>query len=494
MRLEERLIVNMSSVVVSIHECARPPCGRVSATQHQEELRTIVSLLRSENGQTTIFAALSLVVLIAFVGLAVDGGSLWYAQSHLRIAAESAALAGALEVKPCLGTANCSAMQSAASSALAENGLTANNLTTNCASGPAQGLTLMVNNPPCLMGAADPNSGNVQYVEATLSTQSPTYFTRILGITSVRLAARAEALRTPNPNCIYALDPSGGSAISVTGLSSLTADCGVIDESSAANAFSCNLFAGVQVKSLKITGGLQNFLCSAHPPPVTNSPVPSPADPLSWLPKPTLPACGSSLSSPYNGSPGPLIILGAATLYPTQAYCGGIVLLPTANVTFMPGTYVIRSGGLLGLQGGLSVDLGSRVIGNGVTFYNYGPIGGVNFVASSLTLGQVSLLAPVSGTYAGVLFFQDPANSTPAVVLANSSWNTRLEGAFYFPSALVTCAVTGAAQYNALIAKDIAFSVLSFPLGSLSNSSFGSNYSSLANGSPLAGGSAVLVQ
>ena len=451
-------------------------------------------LVPSEHGQTTVLAALSLLVIIAFVGLAIDGGSLWYSQHELHVAAEAAALAGALEVTPCLGVADCGAMQTAARTAVTENGIVVNALLANCAKGAESTTSITVNNPPCAQGPADPNYGKSQYVETLVSAQAQTYFMRLLGINSVPISARAEATRTSNPNCIYALDPSSGGAIAVAALASLNASCGVINESNSPSAFACDVLAGVHVTRLRITGGMQSFLCNASPSPTTYSPMPIPADPLAWLQKPAVPNCGNSLSSPYNGSPGPLLIAGSATLYPTAAYCGGIVLLPSANVTFMPGTYVIRSGGILGLQGGVSIDLGSRVTGSGVTFYNYGPIGGINFVASSVQLGQVSLIAPVSGTYAGVLFFQDPSNSTPDVILANSSWNTTLEGAFYFPNAPVTCALSGAGRYNILIAKDIAFALLSFPMGSLNNSTFINNYSSLLNGSPLAGGGAALVQ
>jgi hypothetical protein len=435
-----------------------------------------------------------MVVVVAFVGLAVDVGGLRYSEHKLQMAADSAALAAALEVTPCQGTHACSAMQSAAQSALNENGYTGSSMVLNCASMTGSGLSLMLNDPPCFRGAADPNSGKSGYVEAVVGATAQTYFARLVGYNNVPLTARAEAMKTPNPNCIYALDPTGGNAISVDILANLSATCGVVDESSASNAFSCNILSGVHVTNLKITGGRQSFLCATNPSPRTGVAVPSPADPLAYLPTPTVSACGSSISSPYTGSPFPLLIVGNATLYPGQAYCGGIVILPTANVTFMPGTYVIRSGGLLGLQGGLSIDLGANVTGSGVTFYNYGPIGGVNFVASSVTLGTVSLTAPTSGTYGGILFFQDPGNTTPDVIAANSSWNTTLEGAYYFPTALVTCAVTGPAKYNILVAKDILFAALSFPMGSLNSTSFSNNYSALTNGSPLAGGGSVLVQ
>ena len=455
---------------------------------------SIRHFLKRDNGQTTILFAASLGIIIAFVGLSVDVGSLCYQESKLHTAAEAVSLAAALEVQPCQGVNNCAAMQAAAQSALAENGFPNSVLTTNCVAGPTTSLSLMLNNPPCLQGSTDPNAAKTKYVEAIISVPSPTYFTRLIGLTSFPLKARAEAVRTANPNCVYALDPSAPNAITVNILSSFSANCGVVDESSSSAAFTCGLLAGVHASNIKITGGMQGFLCNATPAPRTNVPVPNPADPLSTLPKPAVLNCGSSLVSPYHGSANPLIILGPAVLYPDAAYCGGITIGPLANVTFKPGTYVIRSGGLLGLQGGMSFDLLSSVTGNGVTFYNYGPNGGINFLASGLTLGSLSLTAPTTGTYAGILFFQDPGNTTPAVIIASASANAVMEGTYYFPTAAVTCAVAGPANYNILVAKDISFAALSFPFVSFKNTSFNNNYSSLSNGSPLAGGGSALVQ
>ncbi len=435
-----------------------------------------------------------MVVLVSFLGLAVDVASLHYDERRLKAAAQTAALAAALEVNQCAGTNACPAMQVAAVSALAENGITVKQTFLNCAQSSGSGFALTINNPPCANGAADPNHGNSNYVEVSVAELEPTYFAKVIGFNGMMLSARAEAARTGNPNCIYALDRSNVNAISVDILATLNANCGVIDESNSSLAFGCNVLSAVHVPRLRVTGGSESLLCNVSPHAQTGVPLPNPVDPLAYLPTPSLQGCGTTTSSPYTGSPNPLLIVGNATLYPGRAYCGGIVLLPTAHVTFMPGTYVIRSGGLLGLQGGMSIDVAATATGNGVTFYNYGPIGGVNFVLSSIPLGSVSLKAPTSGTYAGVLFYQDPANTTPAVILANSSWNTVLEGAYYFPTALVTCAATGLSNYNILVAKDILFAALSFGTGSQSTTTFGNNYSTLSAGSPLAGGGSVLVQ
>jgi hypothetical protein len=452
---------------------------------------SIRRFLREDEGQTTVFFGVMITVIIALVGLSVDVGNLCFTENKLHTAAEAAALSGALEIGSCQGVSNCSAMQTAATSALAENGYTGSTLVTNCGSTSNTALTLLLNNPPCYRGSADPNQGKSKYVEAVVSMPVPTYFVRLIGYTTVLLTARAESVRTSNPNCIYALDQSSPNAITVAVLASLTATCGVVDESNSSGAFGCALFAAVSVPNLKITGGIQNLLCSVSPTPRTSVPVPNPADPLSTLPKPTVLSCGASVLSPYHGSAGPLVIVGNAVLYPDAAYCGGITVGPLANVTFMPGTYVIRSVGPLG---GITFSLLSTVTGTGVTFYNYGPNGGINFVASSITLGHLTLTAPTSGTYAGILFFQDPGDTAAAIIVANSSLNTTLTGAYYLPTATVTCAVSGSSTYNIIVAKDINFAALSFPLGTFGTTALTNDYSSLANGSPLAGGGSALVQ
>jgi hypothetical protein len=51
-----------------------------------------------------------------------------------------------------------------------------------------------VNNPP--QSAQDSNSGNASYVEVVITQNQPTFFVRILGINSVALVARAEAMQS----------------------------------------------------------------------------------------------------------------------------------------------------------------------------------------------------------------------------------------------------------------------------------------------------------
>jgi hypothetical protein len=322
------------------------------------------------------------------------------------------------------------------------------------------------------------------------------YFAQLAGFTSMRGTARSEASRPVNPPCIYALDPSSPGAISVIAGILINSQCAIVDESSSSAAFSCLIGAGITAPSISITGGAAGLLCFGVQNLRTGVPVPSPADPLAYLPTPAVGSCGSGSGNVYYGSSSQVnIILGGTYVFYPGVYCGGISMTAAiaANVTFMPGVYVLKQGpGFLGIpSGGLNITLSllSNIQGSGVTFYNIGPIGGISITApATLGLSNFALSAPTSGTYSGVLFFQDASNTSPGTFIANLLSNGKLEGAIYMPSAQVVYGVSAlSSSYTALVAKDINFTVA---IGS----TFSNNYSGLATGSPILGNVAVLSQ
>jgi hypothetical protein len=92
------------------------------------------------------------------------------------------------------------------------------------------------------------------------------------------------------------------------------------------------------------------------------------------------------------------------------------------------------------------------------------------------------LSAQTTGADAGILFYQDPGNTSTATI--NGTTNSRFEGALYFPSAPLTINGLGnPAAYTIAVAKTLAVS------GTLQ---FLSDFSSLPNGSPIK--NAVLVE
>jgi uncharacterized membrane protein len=139
---------------------------------------------KKEAGQALVLAAVALLlVLLPIMGLGIDFGYFRSQQVQLQTAADAAAIAAAGELSYSV-TCSCNAVQAAGQNASAANGFT----------NDANGATVTVNNPP--QSSQDPNSGNPNYVEVIVTQNEPTFFAKVLGINSVALAARAEAMQS----------------------------------------------------------------------------------------------------------------------------------------------------------------------------------------------------------------------------------------------------------------------------------------------------------
>jgi Flp pilus assembly protein TadG len=395
---------------------------------------------RAEAGQAIVVVALALVAILGILGLATDIGYLRYTKRQLQTAADAAAMAGAAELA--YGD-----VTSAAQADSAANGFT----------NGTNGATVTVNNPP-LSGQ---HVGNSSYVEAIVSKITPTFFAKAFGVKTVTLQARAVADLGSGNNCIFALDPAASGALSVDALASISSQCGIVVESTSSSALSCSLLSAISATSIGVVGGVKSSFCSLSPNPVTGITTPIPNDPLAYLAKPAVGSCTFTSQQNYTSANSPPA--HPSTLNP-GIYCGGIQIQPGASVVFNPGVYILTSGGG---KGGLTVDIGTNVTTNtsispyGVTFYNYGPIGGINFNFTSF--------------------------------IGSSSYNTSLQGSYYLPKASVVFAFSGNVKYDILVADKIEFAYLTFGQGSFTGSGFSKDYTSLATGSPVKG-NGVLVE
>jgi hypothetical protein len=239
---------------------------------------------------------------------------------------------------------------------------------------------------------------NVDYwVTASVSEHLSPFFARVIGATGATVAASATGgivLQTGAGGCIYALDNSMAAALQV-GASSLSSTCGIFVNSNNSGALKVNgANSSVQATSnsgINIVGG---WTCTSGCTGVSPTPTTgvSPAsDPLATLPPVTFSGCDQvnwSQSSTNANS----------TLNP-GTYCGGIKI-SGGSVTLRPGTYVLNGGGL-SITGN-----NTTVTGSGVLFYNTSS----GYTVGNLSIsGQpsVTLTAPTSGTYQGILYFRD---------------------------------------------------------------------------------------
>lgn len=400
---------------------------------------------RNESGQTLILAAISMVVLIAFIGLGVDMGVLRHERRVLQGVADSAAIGGASEL-------NYGDVTIGAQNAAKQNGFVDG----------SNGATLTVNNPP----QSGPHKNNLQYVEVIASQVAPTYFMKIFYVNSVNISARAVAYLGNGPGCIYALNPSKTNAILMNGSGNVQAQCGVYDDSNATQALLNNGSGTLSAKSIGVVGKyLNNGSGTISPTPATGM-VPL-ADPLSYLNPPSVKgSCSGGYqiangSGTYTFNPGNVIINGnpVVTLNPGE-YCS-LTINGSPNVTFNPGAYI--------LDQGVTFNGTTTVNADGVTFY-------VNSGSMTLNGNNSShFTAPTTGSYAGILVYQSPSDTSQLTINGSNSLN--VTGAIYAPKANITDNGSSAASaYSIIVADSITFN------GSLT---FNDNYTTLPSGSPI---------
>jgi Flp pilus assembly protein TadG len=393
---------------------------------------------KGESGQAVVFLALALVVLCAAMGLGIDMGYIRYEKGRMQAAADAAAIAGGAEV---LYTDVTTAAQAAATADGFTNG--------------SEGVIVTVNHPPL----SGPNTGNLNYVEVIVSQNQTTFFMRVLGVNSVPLSARSVALGS-SPNCLYGLGTSGDS-IDLSFLGFVTVNCGVISDANLGGFLS-----SLTASSIGVHGVVDGLVFTN---PSARTGVPEASDPLESL---TVPTAGSCITHPTQ-----TVITTNATLSP-GTYCGGIDIVG-GNVTFNSGVYILNGGGFQ-----MTNVFGGTVSGTGVTLYNTGTgAGSCNTCYGAITTyltGGSSLSAPTTGTYAGILLFQDKNNTQTASFNANLGFGPQpfLEGAYYFPNATVQFNFDfgASAAYTILVAKQVEW---------LASFTVNNNYSSLPGGSPI---------
>lgn len=408
-----------------------------------------MSFRRDESGQMLVLVALSMTVLLGFLALAVDVGLLFRAKRNMQVAADAAAVAGALDYK---FNANVTTAKSTAQTAATANGVT----------NGTNGAVVTINVPP----VNGPYTGITGYVEAIVSQPTNTFFMKISKITSVPVAARAVVGSGNTSGCVWALAKSG-TDISLTGSGAFTApNCNIYDDSSSSNALTLTGSGSITGKAIGIAGGYNKTGSGTLSPTPTTGIAPA-ADPLAGLAPPTIPtgACSSNCTPSFTGSsnnslgPGNYNSIsntgsGTLTLTPgnyiingnlTTTGSGGLVLgagnytitgnfAPTGSgaVTLGAGQYIVK--------GNLSLTGSGNLTAKGVTFYTTG--------TTSITgSGGMDLEAPTSGDYNGVLFYQDRSDSH-AISFTGSSGN-KIQGIFYAADAAMTLTGSGSVSMAA---------------------------------------------
>jgi Flp pilus assembly protein TadG len=359
--------------------------------------------LKEESGNVLVLAALSMTVLLAFIGLAADVGILFQTRRNVQTAADAAAVAGALDYLYNGSTDSAKGAGKAASSA---NGVTDG---TNSA-------VVTINIPPSF----GPNSGSSAYVEALVSRPTRTFFMGmkgqgLTGVSSVTVTARAVAgIPTNGQACIW-LMANSGMALDLQGNYDIEAtDCGVYVNSPSSNALKVTGNGGtMNTKFLDVVGNSTSVHATSPTAPTLNA---------------------APRKSPWGNLTGPTESNGGCTTVDkTTTSVTGTVTGPGLNNAICYQKAVTLNGATLGAGTYMfekGVTISGTVTVNGGTLDVYGG----TFNQPSNTL--VNITAPTSGTYNGIAIMQ-PSNNTNDLQVQFGSNNETLDGYIYSPGAEV---------------------------------------------------------
>jgi len=458
---------------------------------------------RTDRGQAVVVAVLAMPVILGMVGLALDVGYLRATKRQMETAADSAAIAGALALNDAPPDYN----------QLATNAAGADGFTNGIS-----GIAVAVNSPPTIAAPAGPCvTQPTSCVEVIITQSKPVLFAAILGAGSFTVAARAVAWGEANAKgCVYLLGPTG-TDISAVGSNRISATCGIYVDSNSDPGVALTGANTVNSAFFGVVGGTPSEIGanSVNPPAITG--IPPVPDPLANLPIPPIstPCSGGSTwpnitgsglvvtipsGSCYNvniigtgntvtfspGSFGNVSITGSLNIVTFGAGQYGSIQMSGANTTtFYPGQYasIVDTGSnaeifnagtyVIAGPGGLTLTGASGSVGNGVTFYIGPNAGSVSYTGANGS----NFSAPTTGPYAGILFFQSPANTHTATF---TGANGLIAGTLYFPRAPVT--MTGA---NGITSNYVILVAYSLAMTGANTWTFNNNYTVLPGGSPI---------
>ncbi|MBS3960544.1 MAG: hypothetical protein KGZ61_01725 [Sandarakinorhabdus sp.] len=350
-------------------------------------------LLGDRRGAIALIFAASTPVIVGSVGLAVDTIQWTTAKRQIQRQADSGAIAGAY------GLAQSANVRATVTSDIAKNNFV------DLATAP------VIENAPTV----GPFAGNARAVRVALAAEMRLPFSSILMTEPVRISAEATAALVSNGEyCAISLESGNTTGINMTGNATIDLNCGMATNSVSANSVSAGGSSRITASPIMGVGGLRPS--SNYGPGTVLIPygVPQP-DPFAALPG-TFP-----LGSNQNGNVGSN---QTRTLNPGTYNNFRL----QGNVTLNPGIYYLN---------GTDFDVGSqaRVSGSGVVIILTGS-GPANIGQANINGGAtINLTAPTTGTYAGVLFYQDRrAPATNQTNKMNGNSTSTFRGAMYFPN------------------------------------------------------------
>jgi hypothetical protein len=367
---------------------------------------------RDEGGQALILIAAALAGLLLGIGLALDTGQLFVSRRAAQTAADAAAWAGAAVL---YAGGSAAQAQTAAVTDATRNGYTNGGL-----------VTLTTVSPP----ASGTYAGDAGYIEVTITEQVLTRF--LFGASTGRTAVTVRAVggiaRSGTGQAVVVTGDTGSGgnptfALIGSGTRFTVSGGGTSTNSTSTGAIIMS--AGTQITGTfhRITGNASAMVKGLMSPAPTTGVAATP-DPFASIAGPSttgLPLIGgSTISTTVTLSPG---------VYSSQVTVttGGVAKLNSGTYVFQAGLQTINSGSLI-LAGA-----GGVLIYN--TYSNYPAAPAPSPTCGTVSLagtGQLTLAPRATGSYAGILLFQDRRCATGPSLTVRTG--TSLSGTLYVPT------------------------------------------------------------
>ncbi|MFC1673153.1 pilus assembly protein TadG-related protein [Pseudomonadota bacterium] len=391
---------------------------------------------RNECGAIAVMFALMLPVIIGFIGLGLEVGMWFKERRAIQTASDAAAISAAIENS--LG-ATSAEVTAAALQEATRNGFDAASDTLTVNIGPATG----------------PNAGDTAYVEVLIDRQLTTLLSQIFLPSAPVASTRAVASTSGDQEaCVLALSTTAMNSVYLNGSGTnvVMDGCAVVANSNhstkAINVQNGSLSAEC-LSTVGAIGGEANITtaCSATvegstaaDDPMADLDVPAEAS-LTVQEDPPGNQSYTPSDSPPNLSPG--------------IYVGGLDISAGSTVVMDPGVYVM-DGGDFQVNGGATITGTDVVII--LTDYSGGSAGSININGG----GSVELQAPTSGTYTGVLFYQDRNGGSSASqnTIVNGGAEVELTGMVYTPNTEISFSGGATMDNNGclmLVAQTVSF-------------------------------------
>lgn len=364
--------------------------------------------MRRREGSVAIQLALSSVVILGMMALAVEITFLVYKHRQMQAAADAAAFSAAVARQT--GYPSNFALEARAVTAAVGyvNGI--------------DGVSVTVNNPP----HNGSHTANNSAVEVVISQSQALSLVTLFQTGLISVGASAVAVPGGGGSaCVLQLVKTNITGVSLSNGATVNLEqCGLNANATSSSAVS--VIGGATLNTRFVSTSGRTSVSQGGKINATNGikiNQPAVADPYAAVPAPTYSGCnynnksfGHSASRQY-ANPG--------------VYCNGLAFTNDAIVTMNPGIYIID-------RGTFNVGGAVKLTGTGVTVYLTKSTGSSYAKVNIGNGANVTLTAPASGTYAGLVFFGDRKASTSTTNGFGGGATFSITGALYFPSQTVT--------------------------------------------------------